>query len=496
MSQIGDKGRDMLIQGPESLRNLGLYETMVESRPMFGVECEMAYYSVRWHEHSETMRPVAVDMAVHNAIVGGLSHSKENVPSIIESVSPPFSQKETLAGIVEKITSDIKIHVRAAAAQRAYPSPFGNLPQAVFGQEDIIHGNEPEYQSSYTRYQSFSKRWLNDPAMIGVHDYFTTQAANQVSVTGAPEALFEIARLSLALGPFMMLLTGTNPGFVYDRKQCSPVRIDGDPRLYARQALGRNGGYPDFLFAAQNPHDYLDRHIHHVITGQHMFAYWDENGVLSVLPPGQFISFHALPAKLQTLQNYLQAQSMSWNLVNWAPVESGGQIKAHRIELCVFNSGPRHQPATAALIAAALMDENFREVVKTLLKKRLGIAIDDMQASKAGIESLYVRARKGRDSLYRDLFLENSFARDFAAALIKTHAGKSVDSYLKTLETLTREGPDWHILRRFIQSPADMLDFMVRIPDLLKENPALQDPSTCLAAHKDIFFTGQEKASS
>ncbi len=105
--------------------------------------------------------------------------------------------------------------------------------------------------------------------------HWTTNARN-------PQDAFVMARLQVAMSPFWFIYTENRPPYQNDNPD---VRVNHHSGLRSRRALGNRGMYPDFLFAAKDHSEFVDRTIERILDTS-MLAYYDHDGQIVPAPKG------------------------------------------------------------------------------------------------------------------------------------------------------------------------------------------------------------------
>lgn len=318
-------------------------------------------------------------------------------PATPVSEEPEASQIETqsrphVLTAIHRVVGDIATHRAAilhhaqnmesgaapsAAQTRLVACPFAVMPfsPARDALVNIIgpRGTGPAYSDRpRVMVQTFSQTMSREAALYPV-------ANTAVHFTHGARDLrhaFEMSRLQAALLPFFFIITENRPPYGGDDER----RIDHHTGLRVHMALNtltarnhtRRGLVPDFLFAAQDEHDFLFRMIETALDTQ-MLAYYDHRGRFTPAPSDAPIT----PRSMRGLgpQNVAQFElalsTFWWSFKYKLPRDGGGLLH----ELRDFDSGPE-VVANIALIGGMLaLDDAARAEMIARLEHKYGLPL-------------------------------------------------------------------------------------------------------------------------
>ena len=472
MSEILTAGQNPPVQTPEDV--LDLYKCVntspyVKERvSRIGIEVEHNYY--------RTDGLSALDQATNAEIIKkagqeGVPVHEEPSASTLEVISDPYTRDEfdTLAAQIE---SRFRGLLKTVEAEGIFPSPFAHLPHLK---------PEDHHQLDNPRYRAF---WIppRDDMVDAYHSF--VDPSIQVSLSfDSDEQMMRVMRLCLALEPLMILTTdATAPVFEGES-------ADFCPRMEILKRRGRNGGIPDFYYTARNGKDFVRAHIDYIFHNKHVFAYFNHDGELMQHPTGEWLNYLDIAERglgPGDLLNYRQAQSENWRRsANLAEIrDQDGTLYCHRAEIAsLFCTGLQHQRMSALLMGYLIgYDENFYEKTKARLFD-VGINLEALDESKAVLEQNYEAAHQ-RGNEYHGLAFGTKTVKDFVlpfADLIESCADShGLADHAKPLLHILRSGrPDWLVYREHLPTLEIIKDYMTRLPELVKEEPALLDAGSC-----------------
>ena len=286
------------------------------------------------------------------------------------------------------------------------------------------------------RYQAFFAPPRDD--MTAIAAYFSVCKSNQVSVSyrDTDHMLKNIRRL-YTLAPFLFMITDNAAPF----NEAKPFK--GNAGMHHRNALANRGGVPPYLFTAQTGDEYIQNHIDHVMNNP-LFVYYDENGKLTRLPSGSWLTFNQLREKgLNTATNYFFSESILWPDVKVAALKNeGGEVINHRYEARMIGVGI-HQHQTALLVIAALaFNDAFAETIDALLNET-GFDQLSPESLKTPLDNAYAAARNHNGQFLNIPYgnaTMHDFAKKFASALEATSFLQSFESEIAPLIEICNTG--------------------------------------------------------
>ena len=187
---------------------------------------------------------------------------------------------------------------------------------------------------------------------------------------------FEMTRLQAALMPFFLVLTENRPPYSAD----APERIMHHTGLRARLSLNtktplnaqQRGLLPDFMFAARDEHDFLDRMLDTVLNAP-LLAYYDHDGNFRPAPANDPVTPLAMKGRgpESVAQFELAMSEFWWSFKYKLPRGFSGLFH----ELRDFDSGPE-VVSNISLIGAMLgLDDTARRDMIGRLERKYGIPL-------------------------------------------------------------------------------------------------------------------------
>lgn len=416
-----------LINTPEDV--IGIYCCTGEES-LTGAEVELSFFDPKKPGlpiMTPSQNKIVMDKAVKQ--FGPGSFNNEPASDILEANSFPakFRNLQTVFDDIQSKTEFLRLESEKLGLKRSW---FQDLPH-------VLASGLLKSIVDVERYQAFFNPPRED--MMDIAAYFTVMKSTQVSISYKNfEHMHKNVRRLYLLAPFLFMLTDNTSGF----NEGQP--FTGHSGMHHRASLKDRGGFPPYIFTAEQGEDYIRAHIDNVMTNP-LYVYYDEDGKLQRLPSGTWWTFdkELRERGLNTAANYYLAQSILWPDVKLAGIRDlEGNVTHHRYEARMFGVGI-HQVQTALLIVAGLaFDENFADKVDFLLRTQ-GLCIKDAPGCVNGLRNSYSYARnhngKFFDIIYGNGFMAD-FARKFADAIEQSFECKTFAHALEPILRICRTG--------------------------------------------------------
>ena len=454
---------------PKDMRLVDIAEDVIDSyccsgeQAMIGTEVELCFFD---SETLEIMNPEQNNIVMTSAMdkypVGAFNYEPSSdlleansVPGFFNDLQPVFDDIADKMNLLTAETS--KLGLKRCC--------FQTLPHVTA--ETLLKNIV-----NVDRYQAF----FNPPRadMVDIAAYFTTTKSTQVSISYKDyEHMHRNVRQLYLLAPFLFLMSDNSSGF------SEGVAFKGHAGMHHRSSLQGRGGFPPYIFSAENGEQYIESHIDHVMHNP-MYVYYDADGTLTRLPSGTWWTFEKdlKPRGLNTVANYYLAQSILWPDVKIASLrDAEGNVTQHRYEARMFGVG-MHQAQTALLVTGALsFDDDFADKVSGLLRD-YGMCLQEAPVCIETLMRNYQAAQNHEGQFFDVAYGTGSmidFARDFGALLADSLAASLYPEQIVPALDICESGwPDGRV-NRALFSDLEAVKAHLRDYDM----GSFDDPNMC-----------------
>lgn len=223
-------------------------------------------------------------------------------------------------------------------------------------------------------------------------NFITNDSIHWTTSVKTPQDAFQMARLQVAMMPFWFIYTENRPPY----QNNSPERVDHHTGISSRKALCERGMYPDFLFAAKDHRDFIDRMIEQVLHTK-MLAYFDHNSKITAAPKNIELTASNMQGRgPEDISQFEQAMSQIWLHYKLKQSPDG---KGTLFERRDFDEGPETFQDVMLVCSMIDNDDTARHRLIHILEQGYGIPLFSDPATADGIirHNMDAALRRGTD---------------------------------------------------------------------------------------------------
>lgn len=313
-----------------------------------GSEIEHMVFAV----NDRLITPAEHETLKEKLLAAGVPTTDEPLASIFEVKSRPSQDPETIMAEMAAINGMFESCIRSEGYRPVRTGYIGHtdLPDAI------------AHRMPFERSNGLIEHFMNNGNPMHARLPLMTSSVH-ISISFADiEHAYDVGKTLMVLTPPLVALCEQTDG-AFDGKPCA---FNPSATVRLRHAAG-HGGLSTSLTEAENAHDMIRRHVHHIFTTP-MVMHIDKSEEMRVLDErGRQPSLNDLRAhNLNTRSNAMLTESMQYHMLKLTSLRNReGRMTGKRLELRMADNGPFQHDFMVLLAAAIATNAPFRKKVQS-----------------------------------------------------------------------------------------------------------------------------------